>query len=401
MRVHVISEHTPHEGIATRPQVASAPPPSYGSWRPKAVLGAHAIFGLLLPDARPTASALYAPRGVWIDGERVIASDTGNHRVLIWNGRPEGDGAPADVVLGQPDAHTEGPAAGGAGPRFGMHLPTGVIVDGERLVVADAWHHRILVWDRVPQRTGAAPDHVLGQVGFDGVLPNAGAAAASARSLYWPFGIGIVDGRFYVCDTGNRRVLVWRDGLPLDGRPADVILGQSDAHGRAENRGTEVGPDSFRWPHAVAGTGRGGVVVADAGNHRLLRWDAHPERDRPADGVLGQPDFRTADEFPYVSQEGRLRFPYGIAGPPGLALADTANNRVLLWDECPDADRAPDAVLAQPDFAAAGENRWQAVVADTLCWPYGLARWRDELAIADSGNNRVVLWERSATERGG
>jgi hypothetical protein len=376
------------------PAAAPAAPRSYGGWRARTVLGAASAGGLLLPDAAPSASTMYAPRGVWLDDERLIACDTGNHRVLIWHGRPDRDGTPADVVLGQPDADSEGPAAGGAGPRFGMYLPTGVLVDHGRLVVADAWHHRILVWDRIPQRTGAVPDYVLGQAGFLEVLPNAGGGASTAASFYWPFGIAIVDGRFYVCDTGNRRVLVWRDGLPLDGRPADVVLGQPTAYGREENRGAGVGADSFRWPHAVAGTGHGGIIVADAGNHRLLRWDEHPESDRDADGVLGQPDFVTAAELPYVSQEGRLRFPYAVAGPPGLAVADTANNRVLVWDEVPLDVRAPDAVLAQPDLASLGENRWEAVAHDTLCWPYALAREGNVLAVADSGNNRVVLWER-------
>ena len=39
---------------------------------------------------------------------------------------------------------------------------------------------------------------------------------------------------------------------------------------------------------------------------------------------------------------------------------------------------------------------WDRVDADTLCWPYGLD-WlggeTDLLAVADSGNNRVVVWE--------
>ncbi|MDP2712122.1 MAG: NHL repeat-containing protein [Solirubrobacteraceae bacterium] len=394
----MITESAPHVGIVTGAGAgagAGPVPATYGPWRPRTILGARSSGGLLLPDAKPTASALYAPRGVWLDDERLIASDTGNHRVLIWHGRPDRDGAPADVVLGQPDANSEGPAAGGAGPGNGMFLPTGVLVDDGRLVVSDAWHHRILVWDRVPQRTGTAPDHVLGQPGPHAVEPNAG-ADATATTFYWPFGVAVVDGRFYVCDTGNRRILAWSDGIPLDGRGADVVLGQPDARSRSENRGGAVGPDSFRWPHAIAGTGDGGIVVADAGNHRLLRWDAHPRADRPADGVLGQPDLHTAVEFPYVSQEGRLRFPYAVASGPGLAVADTANNRVLLWDEVPTAATAPAAVLAQPDLAAAGENRWERIAADTLCWPYGLARWGDELAIADSGNNRIVLWDAAA-----
>ena len=61
-------------------------------------------------------------------------------------------------------------------------------------------------------------------------------------------------------------------------------------------------------------------------------------------------------------------------------------------------NQQPVAALGQPTLAANGENRWEAVGADTLCWPYGVHWHRGELellAIADSGNNRVVLWERS------
>lgn len=378
-------------------------PTTYDGWAPRAVLGAPAPGGLLLPPAHPTAAWLYAPRGVHVDDGIVAVADTGNHRVLLWLGVPEVDGTPADVVLGQPDDTSEGPAAGGRGAAGGMHLPTGVLRDGDRLVVADAWHHRLLVWDSLPTVTDTPPDHVIGQPDATCVEPNAG-GEAGAGTFYWPFGIALVDGRCYVADTGNRRVLIWHDGLPTPGRPADVVLGQPDAGAREENRGGPVAGDSFRWPHAIAGggpEGAGGVWIADAGNHRVLGWSRHPETDQPADVVLGQPDATSGDEFPYVPQTGRLRFPYGIAAHGAdLAVADTANNRVLLqpgpvrtWD--------PTLALAQPDLAANGENRWDAVADDTLCWPYGIA-WHvgaesgsaEILAVADSGNNRVVLWER-------
>lgn len=384
------------------------PPDIYGNWRPRATLGAPAPGGLALPAAHPTASWLYAPRGVHVGDGLLVAADTGNHRVLIWHGLPDEDQAPADVVLGQPDATHEGPQAGGRGPAGGMNLPTGVLVTaGGALVVADAWNHRLLVWHTVPNRTDTPPDAVLGQPDPASIAPNAGGdGVARGDAFYWPFGIGEVDGHFVVADTGNRRVLLWRDGLPEPGRPADVVLGQPDARARAENRGGPVGPASFRWPHAVASDGTGGLLVADAGNHRLLWWATTPRADSPADAVLGQPDLTSGDEFPYVPQVGRLRFPYGLAtiGADLVALADTANNRVLLWDGLPEASgqvmtRTVDAVLGQPDPAANGENRWSAVAADTLCWPYGVAAHRgataDLLAVADSGNNRVVLWERA------
>ncbi|MFI5953077.1 NHL repeat-containing protein [Cryptosporangium sp. NPDC051539] len=395
MRVRVIQPGTSFERPVPAP---AARPDSYGPWRPSAVLGAPAVGGLLLPAAQPTASWLYAPRAVHVDDRRVVVADTGNHRVLVFDGVPSSDGAAADVVLGQRDAVTEGPQAAGAGPAGGMNLPTGVLVtpDG-RLVVADAWNHRLLVWDRVPQ-AGGPPDLVLGQATPHDVEPNAG-GEPSGRVFYWPFGIALVDGRFYVADTGNRRVLCWADGVPVSpDRPADVVLGQPDAVSRAENRGGAAGPDSFRWPHAVTGTLTGGVLVADAGNHRVLGWHAHPAADRAADFVLGQPDLTGAAEFPYRPQTPTgFRFPYGVlAGAHGLAVADTANNRVLIWPSPPASPVAePAYVLGQPTFSANGENRWDAVAHDTLCWPYGLGAADGVLAVADSGNNRVVLWRRS------
>ena len=87
-----------------------------------------------------------------------------------------------------------------------------------------------------------------------------------------------------------------------------------------------------------------------------------------------------------------LRFPYAVdTDGSTLAIADTANNRVMLWDRPgPQAT----AVLGQPDFGANGENRWSSITRDSLCWPYGISLSGDRLAIADSGNNRVVIWQR-------
>jgi len=96
----------------------------------------------------------------------------------------------------------------------------------------------------------------------------------------------------------------------------------------------------------------------------------------------------------------RLRFPYAVAAAGGgLLVADTANNRVLAWSRPPGQTGAADVVLGQPDVDRAGENRWTAVAADTLRWPYGLSaaadpRHGDLLGIADSGNNRIVIWHR-------
>lgn len=396
-----------HEG--TRPDIEPIADLTDG-WSPEVWLGAPAPGGLALPPASPSMAWMYSPRGVFLGSEHLVVADSGNHRVLIWHSVPESDEQPADVVLGQPDGETEGPAAGGRGPDRGMHLPTGVLVHDGRLVVADAWHHRILVWNTVPTVGDVPPDLVLGQPDATSVAENRG-GDCSASGFYWPFGIAVVGSAFWVADTGNRRVLGWRNGIPDSDQPADFVLGQPDAGSHAENRGGEVGPDSFRWPHDIAGRGDL-LLVADAGDHRVLGWRPQPDADRAADIVLGQPDFTSSEEWPYGPHSNdRFRFPYAVCLDDSgegerLAVADTANNRILLWDGVPgrngaagDSDDGPpwrgaDVVLAQPDFGSNGENRWTSVQRDTLCWPYGLSLRGDRLAVADSGNNRVMLWRR-------
>ncbi len=375
--------------------------PADGPYRPVRWLGGPSSMGLALPDASPSASTMYAPRAVLLTGERVVAADTGNHRLLVWDTPvPHADHADADHVIGQPDMITEGPNL--------FHLPTGMVetADG-RFVVADAWHHRVLVWDDIDAAIQGVAPTVLGQEparSLDGTDEGCG-----PQRFYWPFGIAEIDGVFWVADTGNRRVLGWRDGLPEPGQGADVVLGQPNLTARGENRDDDVAADSMRWPHALASSGDL-FFVADAGNHRVLGWRGAVDADRPADVVFGQPDFTSAFESPYRPQgRAALRFPYAIAHAPDgrLFVGDTSNNRVAVIDEPATTFAAQpsgagfDRVLGQPDENGNGENRWDRVEHDTCCWPYGMSfraggnAASDHLAIADSGNNRVMVWSAS------
>ena len=271
---------------------------------------------------------MYAPRGVWTDGTRVVASDTGNHRVLIWHDFPGAHGAPADTVLGQPDFTSEGPNVAGTDPTRGMHLPTGGSVVQGRLVVADAWNHRLIAWDGIPTENFAEPTYMLGQSALTAVEANRG-GEPTLSSFYWPFGFGIVAGIFWVTDTGNRRVLGWHGAdLPDPGRPADLLLGQDDAADRADNRGGAAGASTFRWPHAVTGDDAT-MYIADAGDHRVLGWTPPPiTGDRPATIVLGQADLELTDEF-----KNR---------PQGAMLIDSSSpTRRTTASSCGTTGRAP------------------------------------------------------------
>lgn len=324
-----------------------------------------------------------------MEDDTLVVADTGNHRVLIFPSYLNSEHPEAEVVLGQPDFLSESHANGG--PERGLFLPTGVMVYDHRLIVADAWHHRVLVWDQIPAENWSKPDHVIGQATTKEIEVNRG-GPCSPTSLYWPFGIGVAGGKFWIADTGNRRVLGWK-ALPLHGEAPDVVLGQKDGYANEENRG-ELGPASFRWVHDIAGD-ESHLFCCDAGNHRVLNWPAGVQGDSDCSFVLGQQDPYSAQEWPYGPQSpDKLRFPYGASFDGGhLAIADTANNRILLYNSPPSRTaQGANAVLGQPDFAANGENHWKAVTMDTLCWPYGICLKGDRLAVADSGNNRVMIW---------
>lgn len=364
--------------------------------KPSVWLGAKSPFGIALPDAKPSPTQLYAPRGVFFNDKYLVAADSGNHRILIWMGIPENDQTPADIVLGQPDFESEGARANGKSVECGLHLPTGIKIIENKLFVADSWHHRILVWNEIPAKNFQKPDYVIGQKNLTEITENRG-GKCSPETLYWCYGFNYINGIFYIADTGNRRVLGFF-GIPEQNQPADFVIGQDDFETNLENRGLEqrVDAKSFRWVHDIAGNEEM-IFFADAGNHRVLGWNGKLESDRNADIVIGQESFEKNGEFPYIKQgSARLRFPYSISVEKNvIAVADTANNRVLFWNELPKnvAFESADFVIGQPNFAETGENRWKTVDRDTLCWVYGIHLHKNKIAVADSGNNRVMLWE--------
>jgi hypothetical protein len=360
--------------------------------RPVRRLGAAAPGGLALPDASPTASHMYSPRGVWTDGRRVIAADSGNHRILIWHTFPDHDGAPADVVLGQPDFTSEGPAAGGGDTHRGLYLPTGVAVIEDRLVVAGrlAPPPVGVGWHAAHKFHGARPRDRAG--GHGGGRAEPGRRPRPGHAL---LAVRLRVGRRGVLDRRHRK-------------PASPGLAGRVAAGRA----------SGRYPARPAGAVRTGgqqrwargrhiplaardvrdertLYVADAGDHRVLGFS--PPGSSASSLVLGQQSAEVADEFKNRPQgPHRLRFPYAAVNDDSrLIVADTSNNRVLLWHGLPreGAWLPADTVLGQPDLDSNGENRWDSVADDSLCWPYGLSLAGDLLAVADSGNNRVVFWQ--------
>jgi DNA-binding beta-propeller fold protein YncE len=355
--------------------------------------------GALVAPIEPRADTLFGPRGACLAaaGGPLYVCDTGHHRLLVWHRTPDADHMPADLVIGQADFSREGRNAKGDTAATTLNVPTGVASSPAVLAVADAWNHRVLLWHGHPERSNRPPDVVLGQADFGGGLANRGCDRPHGGTLNWCYGVAIAGERLFVADTGNRRVLVW-DRVPVDnGACADVVLGQRDFTTRDENAGEGAGPLGMRWPHGVAVTGQA-VLVADAGNNRIMVWRSLPQANGMAcDFVLGQAGMAGLDHnrAAYDPTASTLNMPYGVTVQDHrLVVADTANSRLLGFDAQGLAMGVAATRLAgQRDFAAKGDNRWGLPIRDSLCWPYGVAACEDTLLVADSGNNRVLVWE--------
>ena len=153
----------------------------------------------------------------------------------------------------------------------------------------------------------------------------------------------------------------------------------------------------MRWPHAVV-VNEGRIYVSDAGNSRIMVWNGSPNANgAPCSFVLGQGDFGGIDHNAarLSPTERSLQMPYGLVMHGGtLICADTANSRLMGFArEGLGMGARAVGLAAQRGFGAKGDNRWQVATRDSVCWPFAVTSSGDLVVVADTGNNRVLLWE--------
>jgi uncharacterized protein (TIGR03437 family) len=245
------------------------------------VLGAPNFTTYVNPDISQqltgaTASTMLSPVSVSSDGTRLVVSDLGFNRVLIFNHIPTTNGAAADVALGQPDlvssisnnAYT-GTAASSStdttdkevpllctvsngtdlygnptypnGCNATLSFPRYGLIAGNRLVIADGGNDRVLVWEKIPTSNGInLADEILGQIGGD-----VNQASDAADSMRTPTYLAWDGSNLYVSDTYNRRISVFTIGattVPYQGVRNAASL-DITAHGSMTVSGAIQGGD--------------------------------------------------------------------------------------------------------------------------------------------------------------
>ncbi len=269
---------------------------------------------------------------------------------------------PAAVVLGQADfsAHAQNQGAGSYPGTDTLSGPVGnPLLVGGTLYLADTGNSRVLGFSAIPAVNGQSAEFVLGQADFNTGPP---ASPPDAGSLNAPEGLASDGTDLVVADTGNNRVLLWNTAPISGAEAAGVVLGQN---GDFTTRVSACAPTGLDAPSAVAVTPGGKLIVADSGNNRVLIWNQIPTRNAalaPPDLVLGQPGLGTT---PCAPNQG-LAQPNAqtLADPTAvwsdgtrLVVADTGNNRILVWNSFPaTADQPADLVLGQGSFARNAAN---------------------------------------------
>ncbi len=145
-----------------------------------------------------------------------------------------------------------------------------------------------------------------------------------------------------LADTNNNRVLVWNK-LPTANVPPDVVIGQTNM-----TRNTPgAGRNQLNWCIGVAASPDERVAVADTYNDRILLWNRVPAQNAtPADVELKLP------VITFQAGYGNSGWPWGVWTNGNMLMATcTHGSAVLVWKTFPTRDnQPPDLILRNPAF---------------------------------------------------
>ena len=282
--------------------------------------------------ANLTQGGMNGPSSLSVFDDQFFLTDFDYNRVTIYDSVPIAGGlVDAAFVVGQADFGLENAVT----TSTGLNSPVASIAVAGKLIVTDRDNHRVMIWNTIPVGNGVAADIVLGQGGdFETNVINNPGGVISATSLFDPAGVWSDGTKLVVQDRGNNRVLIWNDFPTNNLTPADVVLGQNlFTTGTANNGGISASTLNFGGSGAVFSKDDQ-LFVADYDNNRVLIWDTFPTTNfAPADVVLGQADFDDSLANAGGLSATTLSGPSGLYVEGNqLIVADRNNHRYLIYE---------------------------------------------------------------------
>ena len=106
-----------------------------------------------------------------------------------------------------------------------------------------------------------------------GYLSAMGLASTTGATLFdHPSGLASNRTNLLLLDRGNNRILVWNVAPTSSSTPPDFVLCQSSATSTASGSGL----NQCNWPSDAVVTSTGKLLVADTDNNRILVWGSMP-----------------------------------------------------------------------------------------------------------------------------
>lgn len=308
-------------------------------------------------------------------GGKLFVSDFTFSRVVQFTTIPTTNGASGNLTIG-----TQGTDAND------LHNQGGISSDDTYLYVADTSNWRL---QAIPLPSADYPNasYAYGQS-----APNVANSPSVSSTTMGPKNVFVVTSpskKVIVADAIYHRVLVFNGTISSNQPAANLVLGQVDMNNGASGTTNKMNSPDGIWSDGTR------LVVAEGNNHRVRIWNTFPTTDNQApDIILGQPNGTTAI---YNCDYGTIAAnclyqPKGVTSDgTSLFVSDSGNNRVLVWKTWPTTNQqAADMVFGQPDFATATAG----TTATTMDSPNGLSYYNEMLFVADTGNNRVLIFKK-------
>jgi hypothetical protein len=254
------------------------------------------------------------------------------------------------------------------------------------MYVSDQNNHRVIRFDTVATAANFPnAAQVLGQASF-----TTNALGTGTQNMAFPTGLALsASGTLWVSDSGNHRVLFFNNaGSKANGAAADGAFGTNGQPGSSNTQ--------FLFPDAIDVDIRGNLYVADTGNNRVLIFRNASTKASPfaADVVLGQTGFGLNTNG---TGQNRMSGPFGVfsdAGTDWLYVSDGYNNRILVFFNASGATNGANANVVVGQSGSFATNIAGSGPGN-LAIPAGLhvdRNFTNSLMVADFANNRGLRY---------
>lgn len=257
------------------------------------------------------------PMNIETDGTRLLLADTRNNRILIWNTIPDGNVEP-DLVLGQDNFTTNNP--GTALNR--LNWPVGIATAEGKVVVADTYNDRILIWNTFPTSNAQAADLSIELNNHDDPM----------KRIEWPWSVWTDGSKLIVTSTVGATVLIYNTFPAYNNQRADLYL---------KGKNLNDGSNRFGTPRTIGTDGENYLVIGDH----------NPRDESAASGNFFWNSFPTTDNEPYdffmANPEDPNQMMWGGVKTNDGKFITVASPGIAIWNSVPTAVADPDLFVGR------------------------------------------------------